>query len=277
MSSAYLGLDMRNAVRVGSTVLPGVLTSLSVSGELQYEQDKIEGSSEHVTSVEGYTTATVSLEITLLGTDSQREAQIRTINATFLKSTPEGQVNSGGYQWRVVSPHLDARRIRKMLFVRFDSRDGNEEDSTVVSLEFKEIAPDAARTEARAAGKGAATNPATGELEYPGIEDQDGPKPNPADPPDKVPSPLQAFVDGFKDAFGTELSAATDGQIAISYALSQKPRLTFKELEAIYPKKTSIPISTELNRLISNGTIRIVEENGQKFYTLGRDFDRKTS
>lgn len=275
MSSAYLRLEMRNAVKVGGATLPGVLTNLTVSGALEHQQDKIEGSSEHVTSIEGYTTATVTMEIVLHGSDSEREAQLRTINAAFQRSMPEGQASMGGYHWRVVNPHLDARRIRKMMFVRFDSRDGNEDDTTVVSLEFKELAPEQSRTEERSGQAGGrATSPATGELEYPGLEKQPL-QPSPADPPDKVPSPLQAFVDGFKDAFGTELSAATDGQIAISYALSQNHRLTFKELEAIYPKKTSIPIGEELNRLISNGTLRIIEENGQKFYTLGKDFDRK--
>lgn len=194
--SAYLKLNVRDAVKVGSTTLPGVLTSLTVDGALEVTQDKLEGSSTHITSIEGYTTANVSLDIVLHGTDSQREAQIRTINGVFMVNPPEGQTKGKATAWRVVNPHLDARRIRQMLFTKFTSRDGNEDDTTVVSLEFREILQEQARLE-KAAEQDAATSPETGELEMPGLGG--AAQPGAGSDPSQPPAPLNPFIQGVQD------------------------------------------------------------------------------
>lgn len=194
--SAYLKLSVRDAVKVGGTTLPGILTSLTVDGSLEVTQDKLEGSSTHITSVEGYTTANVALDIVLHGTDSQRETQLRTINGVFMVNPPEGQTKGKATAWRVVNPHLDARRIRQMLFTKFSSRDGNEDETTVVSLEFREILQEQARLE-KAAEQEAATSAETGELEMPGLGGSGTPGAG-ADP-SKPPEPLNPFLQGFKD------------------------------------------------------------------------------
>ncbi|WP_288482120.1 hypothetical protein [uncultured Deinococcus sp.] len=200
--SAYLRLNVRDAVKVGGQTLPGVLSSLSVSGNLEITQDKLSGSSTHLTSIEGYTTASVALEIILLGSDKSREAQLRTINATFSVNPPDGTTKGNAKAWRVVNPHLDARRIRQMLFTRFDSRDGNEDDSTVVSLEFREILQEQARLE-KAEEQDAATDPQTGELSLPSSQAAaPGAGTTPA-----PPAPLSPFAQGLKN--GTAVANPT--------------------------------------------------------------------
>lgn len=192
--SRYLALNMRDAVKVSGQTLPGVLTALTVNGSLEITQDKLEGSSTHITSVEGFTTASVSLDITLLGTDAEREQQLATINTIFTVNPAEGTTKGSAGAFRVVNPHLDARRIRQMLFVKFDSRDGSEDDSTVVSLEFREILQEQARLE-KAAEAEAATDPATGQpMELPGTTG-----PGAGQDPAAPPAPLNPFLQGVQD------------------------------------------------------------------------------
>lgn len=193
--SRYLHLDMRNAVKVGTTTLPGILTGLSVNGALEVMQDQFEGSSTHLTSIKGFTTATVGLEITLVGTDTEREHQLRLINKVFMVSAADEGTGGTAQSWRVVNPHLDARRIRQMLFTKFDSRDGNDDDSTTVSLEFKEILSEQARLE-KAAQQDSATDAQTGTVEMPGVA-ADGATPGAG--AQTPPPPLSPFQQGLAD------------------------------------------------------------------------------
>lgn len=192
--SRYLRLATGDAVKVNGTVLPGIMTALSVSGGLEITQESLETSAKtHV--IRGYTTASVQVQITVLGrTDAERYRQVKEIQQAF-QVEPAGK---GAKAMRIVHPHLDARKIRWVLFEKFDSGEDDGSDEVTCTLNFKEIQSyiaDLERKEAAEEDAATATDAATGPNGQP-TQQQAASKTGP-------PSAFDQFGKGFDDGTDT--------------------------------------------------------------------------
>lgn len=134
----YLKPDSQS-IKVGSTVLAGVIVGIEVSGELRLERQKTDGKSGSTTLIKGHEEASIRISLELLGGDEE----VKKLESVFKGAA--GQLGSKGV--RVVNRHLDARGVKKLVFKKLTTRDDYPRGKIIADLEFTEFDMEAARLE----------------------------------------------------------------------------------------------------------------------------------
>lgn len=141
--SQYLRFVAGESINLDGLTLPGIVTGTEVTGDFDLEKKRLEGTSFRTKLSKGYKDAVVVISLEILPGDTPVGAQIKQIEAAF-------KVNYAGAKpkpQRIVNPHLDARGVTTVLFKRFVTRETNEDDAVLATLEFVEYEPLVAKTE----------------------------------------------------------------------------------------------------------------------------------
>jgi hypothetical protein len=135
-------------VRLGGDALPGLLASLSVDGEVRYDEQKVDGQSGKRKTPKGFEDQEVSVTLTLC-TDEQSDCyeKLAQLMPFFRKTT--AQANPQIYDF--VNRHAGARGIRRVIFDKLKSAETNTTDTITATLSFREHRPPIVRKEAAAA------------------------------------------------------------------------------------------------------------------------------
>lgn len=121
---------------LGGLELPGVVTSIEVRGQYEIEKKKVAGLSGTNKLGHGYNDAQVTVELEILPPDENR--QVKDMEAVF-----KAAFGVGGRPKpvRVVNPLLDSRDVTSVLFVNFTTRQGNDGEGLLGTLELLEFEP----------------------------------------------------------------------------------------------------------------------------------------
>lgn len=133
--SQYLSFVAGEAISLDGATLPGIVTDIEITGAFDLEKKRLEGTSFKNKLSKGYKDAVVVIALELLPPET--DAQVKQIEAAF-------KINYAGAKpkpQRIVNPHLDARGVTTVLFNRFVSRQGSEDDAVRCTLEFTEYEP----------------------------------------------------------------------------------------------------------------------------------------
>ena len=145
----YLTFD-DGIVSLGGAELPGLLASLTVSGEVRFDEAKTDGQSGKKKTPMGYEDATVNIDLELLTDDSGTcYDKLTTISRQFKDVNPRAAPKIVG----VVNRHLRARNINQVVFSGLSSRETNRDDTIMASLTFTEHIPPITVAENRVVGK----------------------------------------------------------------------------------------------------------------------------
>ena len=207
MSSRYLRFRADEAVKVGALTLPGVVTGIEVDGELEIEEQALEDISGAVKLVKGFKDAKVVITLEVLPDDGLTvEQQVASIESAFKVDSAEGSIEGKIQPYRMVNTHLDARNIQEVMFKRFVSRQGNDDEAVYCDLHFAEYAPvvadieakiKASQTSGQASGVGVNEGGAAGG----GTPGAAPPTTNPDGSP-KTPGALDPYTEGLSTGLG---------------------------------------------------------------------------
>ncbi len=131
-------------VSLNGEVLPGIITSLRVSGQVRFDEQQVDGQSGKSKTPQGFEDADISLELVLL-TDSETDCyeKLEALNRTFRNL--DGKANPQVFT--VASRHLSARGVRQAVFSRLDTTESEGNDWISASLAFVEHNPPVVRLE----------------------------------------------------------------------------------------------------------------------------------
>lgn len=125
--------------------LPGILTSLRVSGKVRFDEQQVDGSSGNKKTPQGFEDADINLGLVLLTDDiSTCYEKLEEINAVFRGL--DSKANPKIYD--VTNSHLSARGIRQVVFSDLSSSEDDRSDDMTVRLSFVEHNPPIIKTEA---------------------------------------------------------------------------------------------------------------------------------
>lgn len=134
-------------VKVGDLELPGVFTQMRIRGAVRMDQVFVPGASGKARQPMGFDPAEVSLSIRLVndrhGTPYDKLAQI----AGLFRSVDEA---AKPRVYRIVNKHVEAWKIRDVIFANLTSVEDNQSDTIQAELTFEEYRPVVVRAEARA-------------------------------------------------------------------------------------------------------------------------------
>lgn len=151
MSRILRAAGINETVKAGKTTLPGILTGISVNGELVIQEDILEDTSKQAFVVQGFTTQRVDLQLTLTGTPEEIRLDIASIQKVFqIERTKRAKVGDRAtklYPIRIVNPHLDARKIKTVLFDSFSTSEDDNDDAVRCTLSFREYDAEVAKLE----------------------------------------------------------------------------------------------------------------------------------
>ena len=143
-------------VRLGGETLPGLLESLSIDGEVRYDEQKVDGQSGNKKTPKGFEDQVVTATMTLL-TDDESDCYEKLARLSpFFRKTGE-TANPEIYD--LVNRHATARGIRRIIFDKLKSAENNRTDTITATLGFTEHLPPIVRKEASQA-----KTPTPGEL-----------------------------------------------------------------------------------------------------------------
>ncbi len=161
MADAVLSFA-HGAIFLDGICLPGLLTSLSVRGQVRYDLAEQDGLSGKTKTPLGWEDDSIILSLALTSEDeSTCYDKLRIINGWF-----SGQDSSGNPMvLRVANPHLLARGISEVVFDGLESSETDQDDIINASLKFSEHNPPVVKTEVRAAATGAAPSTSAAEVD----------------------------------------------------------------------------------------------------------------
>ncbi len=146
-------------IKLGPTLLPGIVVSLSVRGEVRFDKHKKDGLSGKRKVPLGWEDAAVTIVMDLLSdNESKCYAKLAALNALFKgadkKADPQIYTAAGS--------HLRARGIQKVIFSGLESSETDDIDVIRASLTFVEFQPLAVKRELRTVAKAGRTQAAPG-------------------------------------------------------------------------------------------------------------------
>ncbi|KAF1073426.1 hypothetical protein [Halodesulfovibrio sp. MK-HDV] len=140
-------------LKLGDTLVLGVLSRLSVDGKVRFDEAEQDGLSGKVKVPMGWDDAAVSVTMELL-TDAESTCYDK---LTSLSRLYKGHDSGGNPMvYRTTNAHLAARNIDEIVFDGLNSSENNQSDSIIVSLRFVEHNPPIQLVEKRSA-----SNPAS--------------------------------------------------------------------------------------------------------------------
>lgn len=136
--------------------LPGIMTDLRVSGQVRFDEQKVDGQSGKSKTPQGFEDCAISMGLDLL-TDDETDCyeKLEELDGLF-KSLDDG---ANPLICMVVNRHLIARGVRQVVFSKLESSEGDADDCIRVTLDFAEHNPPIVRTE-----KDQARTPTPGEV-----------------------------------------------------------------------------------------------------------------
>jgi hypothetical protein len=152
-------------IRLGDTLVPGVLQRLSVGGRVRYDEAQQDGLSGKTKTPMGWEDSEVSISLLLLtDDDSDCFDKLAELNRLF-----KGHDNAANPRvLRVANPHLAARDVDQVVFDSLDSSEGNDDDTVEATLRFMEHRPPIQISEQRATSV-AGTAPTSSTATEPGL------------------------------------------------------------------------------------------------------------
>jgi len=121
-----------NHIKVGGTVLPGVVKSFEIKEDALIDEQDVEGSTKKTKQATGYDDAKIIIEIIL--DDGETEtvgAKITKIQNLFRNPTQEKPVVH-----EMINSHLSHRNVKKVIFKTFGTKEENNSGQKIASLEF---------------------------------------------------------------------------------------------------------------------------------------------
>jgi hypothetical protein len=142
----YLTFEHGN-VKLGGTLLPGILTSLRVKGDVRFDSASPDGMSGKTKTPLGWEDAAIVLALDLL-TESGSDCyeKVGQLNALF-----KGYDNDANPRvLTVVNRHMAARGVERVVFSGFETAETERDDVIVATLSFTEHNPVITRAESAA-------------------------------------------------------------------------------------------------------------------------------
>ncbi len=138
------------AVALDGRSLPGILASLSVRGQVRYDEAEQDGVSGKAKTPLGWEDDAITLVLALTTEDgSTCYDKLANINGLFV-----GQDSSGNpLILDVANPHMRARGVNEVVFDGLESTETEDDDVILATLRFTEHNPPVVKAERRAAGK----------------------------------------------------------------------------------------------------------------------------
>lgn len=116
-------------------ILPGVLQSLSVNGEILIDSNKSTGNGASQKIMRGYKDRIISLSLIILPTEEKTVYMIlEELNKIF-----QNKEDNIPIVYTLFNYHTDARGIEKVLFTGLSSSEDNSTDTLTVTLTFEEF------------------------------------------------------------------------------------------------------------------------------------------
>lgn len=157
MPDGILSFD-HGEVRLGNTLVPGILKSLSIAGRVRFDEAKVDALSGKAKTPMGWEDSDIHIEMAMLSDDeSDCYKKLAQLNAIF-----QGHDNGENPKvYDVVNAHVRARGINHVVFSGLDSNESDEDDVIVASLNFVEHLPPKTRPESQVAASDKAKGGAT--------------------------------------------------------------------------------------------------------------------
>lgn len=143
-------------VRIDGEELPGLLSSLRVSGAVRFDEQKVDKTSGKKKTPQGWEDADINLSL-YLTTDESGTCydKLAVLDGYFKKM--DGKANPSIFT--VANRHLLARGVRRVVFSRLDSAENTQTDEIRATLSFVEHNPPVIKRE-----RAQAKQPTPGEL-----------------------------------------------------------------------------------------------------------------
>jgi hypothetical protein len=145
-------------IRLEDQDIPGILKTLSVRGQVKYDETKMDAQSGQARIPAGWKDADIAVTVELLTDLTTCYQKLKLLNAIFKgaessRDTDHGQTISRPPKiYTVVNQHINARGIRKVVFSGLASNESDMDDVIQAVLTFDESNNPAADAEKRAQG-----------------------------------------------------------------------------------------------------------------------------
>ena len=131
-------------IRIGGTLAPGIFASLSINGQVRFDEQKIDGQSGKAKTPSGFEDAEIVMGVVLLTDgDSTCYDKLQELNGLF--RAVDGKANPKVLD--VVNRHVQARGIRQVVFSRLESSESEDSDEITATLGFVEHNPPIVKVE----------------------------------------------------------------------------------------------------------------------------------
>ena len=146
-------------VILGGEALPGILRDCSVGCEVRFDEAELDNRSGSTRTPLGWKDSDVSLTLDLLTDDASTcYRKLRDIGAVF-----KGYDNGGNPKvYDVVSSHLTARGVRRVVFSGLSSQETDQDDVIQCRLTFREHRPAIVEVESRVSPRSSAPSVSAG-------------------------------------------------------------------------------------------------------------------
>lgn len=121
-----------DSVKIGGVILPGIYKSIEVDQEAQVDEQDVEGSSKRPKQVSGYDDAKITIEISLMDSETaSKEVKLQSIQDIFKSAGQEKPVVH-----ELISTHSSIRGICNVIIRNMKSKETNKKDEIIVNLEL---------------------------------------------------------------------------------------------------------------------------------------------
>lgn len=143
-------------ISLGGEEVPGILRSLSVSGQVRFDEQKVDGASGKKKTPVGFEDCDISISLYLItDDDSNCYEKLEKLAGMFGKT--DEKANPQVYE--VMNRHIFLRGIRQVVFSKLSTSENDKSDEIIATLGFVEHNPPIVKTE-----KAQAKTPTPGEL-----------------------------------------------------------------------------------------------------------------
>ena len=126
-------------IRLGSVLLPGTLKSLSVRGQVRFDEAEPDSESGKAKMAMGWEDSDITIIVELLSDEETNcYDKLAELDASFFKDTDNSE---NPIVYTVFNEHLFARDIQKVVFNGLESSETDEDDVILAILSFVEHIP----------------------------------------------------------------------------------------------------------------------------------------
>ena len=137
-------------ITLGDVELPGLIVSISISGDVKFDEAKTDGQSGKKKTPMGYEDSVINVDLDLLTDDnSDCYEKLTELNKIFKGVGPKAAPKI----LTVVNRHMRARGIDQVVFSGLSSKEDNQSDWIMAALTFSEHLPPITISENRVVGK----------------------------------------------------------------------------------------------------------------------------